>query len=471
MSLTGDRKRDFVPTRSGVLLLAFVAATLAGLAACTADGAAPTAQVPSGSPSTSPSEMPMQGRILYGHITGSGVAELFVATPDGSDEEPFAPGKDFEPRNVSPDGSRLAIVGPNEAGVIVGGTIAVDGSGFRLFSNPDPSMNLACGIWASERRLACEGWDDSDPSRDGIYTVRASDGGDPTRLTHDRDVPCDYSPDGTQLAFVRTAADPQLGTLMVMDAGGGNTRRLLDDVELSGIACDWSPDGSAILTGGADGHLVIVTLDGAASPFVGEGIGGVAAGGSWSPDGSHILFSMTLDDDQWDVYVAAADGSNLTRITGSELVEEAGIWLPTSVEPQSALEGTWETDTITAAEIRAVVLDAGFKREDAAGVIAGTRTFRFALTFEDGRYELSSDWDGEDVGVLEGGGYRLRADDRLLLDTGDIGDSYLFALRLQGDRFTLELIRSTESGTAEEKYTHSYFTTAFFTGHPFTRSS
>lgn len=52
------------------------------------------------------------------------------------------------------------------------------------------------GGWAPEGRLACEGWDDSDPSRAGIYTVRASDGSDPRRLTRQRDIPCEYSPMG-----------------------------------------------------------------------------------------------------------------------------------------------------------------------------------------------------------------------------------------------------------------------------------
>ncbi len=141
-----------------------------------------------------------------------------------------------------------------------------------------------------------------------------------------------------------------------------------------------------------------------------------------------------------------------------------------SVEAPSALEGTWETDTITAAEIRAVVLEAGFTRQDAAQVIGDTRTFTFELRFEDGVYELHSSWDGEDVGVLEAGGYRLTGDDQPLLDADDLGDTYLFALDLQGDRFTLKLIRNTENGTAENEYVHSYFTTAFFTGHPFRRS-
>lgn len=125
---------------------------------------------------------------------------------------------------------------------------------------------------------------------------------------------------------------------------------------------------------------------------------------------------------------------------------------------------------IPAAKIRAAVVDAGFTQKDAAQVIGDTRTFGFELRFEDGGYELASVWDGEPVGVIEAGGYHLEGNDRLLLDTGDIGDTFLFALDLRDDRLTLRLLRSTENGTAEDKYTHAYFTTAFFTGHPFTSS-
>ncbi len=156
--------------------------------------------------------------------------------------------------------------------------------------------------------------------------------------------------------------------------------------------------------------------------------------------------------------------------TPSEIENELSQTATSVSSSPSTLDGTWETDTITAAEIRAVVLEAGFTRHDAAQVIGGTGTFTFELRFEDGGYELHSSWDGDDVGVLEAGGYRLAAGDRLLLDTGDIGDTFLFALDLEGDRFRLKLIRSTENGTPENKYVHSYFTTAFFTGHPFTRS-
>ena len=45
-----------------------------------------------------------------------------------------------------------------------------------------------------------------DPSRNGIYTVRASDGGDMTQITSNPvggDIPGEYSPDGTRLVFKR----------------------------------------------------------------------------------------------------------------------------------------------------------------------------------------------------------------------------------------------------------------------------
>jgi Tol biopolymer transport system component len=176
--------------------------------------------------------------------------------------------------------------------------------------------------------MACEGWDDSDPARSGIYTVRASDGTTPRRLTEARDVPCDYSPDGTQLAFVRTGDEDTVGTLMVMDAGGGTPRSLAPNIALSGIACDWSPDGQAIVAGSADGTLLMVSPDGEGTPFSGDGIDGYAWGAVWSPDGTRLLFSMAPEGgDSSAAFIAARDGSDLVRITDPGGYEEADAWL------------------------------------------------------------------------------------------------------------------------------------------------
>lgn len=250
--------------------------------------------------------------------------DLFVVDTDGTGEQPFLPDEEVETRTVSPDGSLLALVGTNDQGLIVGGTVGTDGKGFHLFDSVDPTLNLACGVWSPDAwRLACEGWDDSNPRRAGVYTVQASYGRAPRRLSTQSDVPCDYSPDGTRLAFIRTLDDDGGGRLMVMDVDGSNAHPLAD-VHAGGMRCDWSPDGGSILTE-RNGALLLVTLDGTSTQIPTEGY---AQGGAWSPDGSHIAFNMALSGDRFDIYTADADGSDVTRITDSPLLEEAPVWLP-----------------------------------------------------------------------------------------------------------------------------------------------
>jgi Tol biopolymer transport system component len=74
--------------------------------------------------------------------------------------------------------------------------------------------------------------------------------------------------------------------------------------------------------------LTVVTPAGAVSQIVGAGIDGFAGGPKWSPDGSHVLFSMTPPEDHSAVYMATANGMDVTQITVSDLPEEAQAWLP-----------------------------------------------------------------------------------------------------------------------------------------------
>lgn len=268
------------------------------------------------------------GRILVLRFPASGSPTHFVVNTDGSDETPFGPQIEYEARQVSVDGSLLAIVGPNSQGIIVGGTITLADESYVLFENPEPNLNLACGIWAPNDRLACEGWNDDDPSVAGIQTVLAADGSDPQRLTTGRDVPCDYSPDGSQLAFLREGSDGNGSTLMVMDSDGGEPEDLLEHVAGSGLPCDFAPDGSSILVATTDGELKVVTLDGDATTFVGDGLDGFVFNGLWSVDGSRILLTMAFQGEQGDVYTVAADGSDVQRITTSDALDEGINWLP-----------------------------------------------------------------------------------------------------------------------------------------------
>jgi TolB protein len=230
----------------------------------------------------------------------------------------------------SPDGSTIAVAGPN-GDQIVGGLIAADGTGFHLFAPPDRTLNAACVLWSPDGiRLACEVWDDDHPGRHGVYTVRAADGGDLQRVTRGRDIPCAWSPDGSQLVFMRSGSDEDRFFLMIARSDGGWERRL-GFVEVGG-ACDWSPDGRTILTE-LDGSLLLVDLDGKVNPIHIQAPAGAtytwSSRPAFSPDGSSIVFSFDAGDGQADIYTIRTNGSDLTRITDTPNDgEEFADWGP-----------------------------------------------------------------------------------------------------------------------------------------------
>ena len=133
-------------------------------------------------------------------------------------------------------------------------------------SRPEAESRDACAWSPDGSRLACEGWDDTDLSRNGIYTVRSSDGGDLARVTTSpdgaHDIPTDYSPDGRQIVFVRgKPGDEANSTLMVVNVDGSGARALSDQNLRWGR---WSPDGKTILSGaGVEAEkLLLVPIDG-----------------------------------------------------------------------------------------------------------------------------------------------------------------------------------------------------------------
>ena len=115
------------------------------------------------------------GPIVFGRFDASvNDTVLHIARPDGSDMRVLLPGANECPQ-FSPDGRRLSI------GF---GTVNVDGTDKRQFTNPLPKGFLGCSTWSPDgARLAIEGFDDADPSFNGIYLADSSDGSDVTRLT------------------------------------------------------------------------------------------------------------------------------------------------------------------------------------------------------------------------------------------------------------------------------------------------
>lgn len=308
------------------MALALVALMLAGCGPST----------PTSTGSATPSlASALEGRLAYSWDRPTdGVAVIATADVDGGNERELLAGAE-QPR-WSPDGTKVSVVAEGPQGLIFVGLINPDGTNYVPFDSPDPTLNLGCSAWSPDgERFACEGWDDTDATRNGIYTVRASDGGDLTRITSapegTHDVPGGYSPDGTQIVFVRSdLSDEEHATLMAVGTDGGDERQLTD--QKVGMRSSWSPDGSSILTE-ADGTLLVVPADGGEPSPIDLGVTDAwATRASWSPDGEHIVFSMRIDlsaPTTWDIYVADIDGSNVVQVTDTPYRGEGDAsWSP-----------------------------------------------------------------------------------------------------------------------------------------------
>jgi Tol biopolymer transport system component len=329
----------------GAATLAMLAIALVG-GACGANGAtvspaAPAGASTSGSPAAANAALPTSttallppppGRVAFGRYGPHGVS-MFTANTDGSGERALFP-PDAEDARWSPDGRHISIVSQNSQGLIFFGVMEADGSGYAQRHSPDPSLNLGCVAWSPDSfRLACEGWDESDGTRNGIYTVRASDGGDLTRVTtapvHTHDTPGDYSPDGKRIVFHNyDLATDTSGPQMVVNVDG--TARHALNAETGVGSGDWSPDGKAILTETIAGgpRLLLVPTDGGPSVTIDLDRRFINANApAWSPDGEWIAFSGATSSDL-DIYVVRRDGTDLFQVTHTHgRPEEFPTWV------------------------------------------------------------------------------------------------------------------------------------------------
>ena len=211
-------------------------------------------------------------------------------------------------------------------------TAQPDGSEFNLLELPDFPFDMYCTAWSpDDQQILCGVGGDSP----GMWSLSASDGSDAVQLTTNpygsRDNPVGYSPDGTQIAFLRFRSTGSV-ELFVANADGTDPRQVTELGALLGheqASAAWSPDGEHLISATPDGALVEVHADGSGADTIDLDVGTddyFAFAPSYSPDGSRIVFSLEVAGAAADIYTADLDGSNVVQITDTEVPERFPSW-------------------------------------------------------------------------------------------------------------------------------------------------
>ena len=153
----------------------------------------------------------VNGQIVFGRFDPTVFATfIYTVNPDGSHERQVLPNS-LECPHWSADGSRIVTCGFSDGSSTV--IINPDTGSFREVFSSDPTLFLACPLPSPDgQRLACGQFDQPvDPSRNGIYSIRSSDGGGLLRITSNpgagefQDLPIDGEPLWSRVA--RRAAE------------------------------------------------------------------------------------------------------------------------------------------------------------------------------------------------------------------------------------------------------------------------
>jgi Tol biopolymer transport system component len=259
---------------------------------------------------------------VTGHIAFVRDGWIYVIDADGANERRLRQGA--LPR-WSPDGQFIAFSedDPARPGHRIVAIVSADGATYREL-HPDPSLDFDTPAWSPDGKwLALEAFSsEGDSPADGIYLVRAADGGGLKRIWA-RQLPGGFSPDGRHLAFADNDSTP--GDLVEISTDGLQTSRVITNTGPAKVFPEsileppgYMPDGQAIYVS-FDGTIVTFALDG-------REIGRFAVGHDFlerprlSPDGKYFVVHL--------VHAASGAGccvSDLSRINvdGSGLIRLA----------------------------------------------------------------------------------------------------------------------------------------------------
>jgi len=300
-------------------------------------GLSPTATTSSAATATAaPTDVPA-GRILFDRQETDELEHYYTINTDGTDEQALFTHDGCHCARWSPDGTRIWTMGPTGHGTWSFMTMRPDGSKQVVISPPIKTLNLGPATPSADgRSIAFDGWDETDPSRNGLYLgspeladlrlVRRL----PEGTVHVD--PFGVTPDGSRVLFMTERADkPHLqGDLYVVDSDGRGLRQLNPrgtTLNFEAAPASLSPDGRQAAFG-VDDAVFIVDLDGGeARPITNRG--GFVWAVSWSPTGEWIAYTRQHGTTSV-VSLVRPDGTDQHEISPNDETDEAaaGAWSP-----------------------------------------------------------------------------------------------------------------------------------------------
>ena len=269
-------------------------------------------------------EVPKNGRIAFTSYS-RGIPNIYVMNADGTHQKRITnigDGGAFEPA-WAPDGKTIAFtVQRPSTGEMNISVLSADGTLRELQSHSSQSMNP---IWSPNgTKLAVSSMPPQSAIRD-IY-IMGSDGSNPINLTktpeHDEVFPA-FSPNGSQICFVRDS------DIYVMNADGSDPTPLADE-HLASEGCDWSPDGTKIaftyIQGGTE-DIYVINADGSGQTNLTRTNTESERDPDWSPDGTRIAFERGTNEDV-DIYTMNPNGSGVAQLTHSHAADLDPDWQP-----------------------------------------------------------------------------------------------------------------------------------------------
>jgi WD40-like Beta Propeller Repeat len=331
------------------------------------------------------------GRILFMRQGADGVERYFTISTDGTDERALFEREGCMCADWSADGTHILSIGATGHGTFSLLTIKPDGSDEFVISPPITTLNLFVGASSADGRLlAFAGFDETDPSRNGIYIASpdladlrmvtpvpvGAVGVEPYGVTPDGQIiffaevgPQEFvthtgdlyvvnadgtglrklntrglsvafvgpspsmaslSPDGRHVAFAAYAGNPKAGrsAVYVIDLAGGRAERVTG--YMAGIFnVAWSPAGHWIaFTRQVTGRTSLVSPDGTDEKDLSAPDENVGFP-SWSPEGSYMVVRRGGDGAN-DLWIMDLDGQFIGQVTREPSNYGVFSWAPRS---------------------------------------------------------------------------------------------------------------------------------------------